>query len=131
MSYSPFAASTYESIDHHVQIEGASAHELVNLLLKGALSKLVKAKRHLLQKNYAAKGEEIGKVIAILTELQSCLNKSVVSDITDNLDMLYTYISQLISTANVNNDADKIDEAYQLLNHIRETWSMIPHEEQY
>lgn len=120
------ASAAYESVDLHAQIEGASSHELIDLLFKGALEKLARAKGCIQIDNVSAKGELIGSAIAILVELQSCLVPQDNSDIPENLNRLYTYLITAVSNANANNDIQGIEEASELLTHLRDSWNMIP-----
>ncbi|MBX2836365.1 MAG: flagellar export chaperone FliS [Gammaproteobacteria bacterium] len=128
MSYASSAFAAYKSVDLHTQIEGASPHELVNLLYQGALDKIAKMRGHIQNGDTAAKGEEAGKIIAIVSELQASLSTENGSDISDNLDALYTYIIELVVAANVNNNTKSLDEAKDLVANIQETWKMIPPE---
>ena len=131
MSFSSQASNAYQDIDLHTQIEGASAHELVDLLYKGALTKLARAKGFMQQDNGVEKGQELGKVVLILTELLDTINRSEQNPIAENLDSLYTYIREIVLAANLENSTEKLDEARNLLNHLRESWMLIPYEERY
>lgn len=124
-------AATYEKVELHAEIEGASSHELIDLLLKGAIVKLAKAKGHIQQNNVAEKGQEISKVITIVAELQQNLVTSQDNVIANSLADLYSYITDLIVTANITDDSLKIDEASHLISHIRESWSLIPDDQRY
>jgi len=131
MSFNTHASMAYQEIDLHTQIEGASAHELVDLMYKGALTKIARAKGFIQQDNRTEKGQELGKVVLILTELLDTINRSEPNQVADNLESLYTYIREIVLAANVENDTEKLDEARNLLNHLRESWMLIPHEERY
>ncbi|MBX2883454.1 MAG: flagellar export chaperone FliS [Granulosicoccus sp.] len=131
MSFQSNASNAYQDIDLHTQIEGASAHELINLLYKGALTKLARARGFMQNGKAIEKGQELGKVVLILTELMECINRTERNQVVDNLESLYTYIREIILTANLQNDIAKLDEARDLLNHLRESWMMIPQEERY
>ena len=125
------ASKIYQEIGLHSQIEGASQHKLIDLLFDGALIKLAKAKGYIVQNNIALKGQEIGKVIAIVTELQSSLLPTDNNEISTNLKVLYNYIIELIVEANISNKTESIDEAKQLLEHLRESWNLIPNESRF
>lgn len=123
------AYQTYQSIELHSEIEGASDHDLIDLLYKGIQDKLAKARGYIEQKNTIGKGEEIGKIIAILTELQSSLDFERGGDIATNLYTLYTYMLELVVTVNTNDDLDSLEQASQLVSHMRESWNMIPRDQ--
>ena len=67
-------SGTYAQVDLDTRLEAASPHELIRLLLEGAILRLGRAKEHLRKRNIAKKGEEIGRVISIVAELQHCLS---------------------------------------------------------
>lgn len=125
------AIDSYQSIGLHSKIENASAHQLIDMMLEGALSRLAKTKGYIQQDMRQQKSEEISKTLAIVSELNNCLNPAVTSDITDNLSSLYVYTIELITQANARNNLEKLEEASQILSHIRESWSLIPENEQY
>jgi len=122
---------TYQSIDLHTHVEGADAHELIDLLYKGVIDKLAKTKGHILHNNITEKGEETGKIISILTELKRALAVNENNEISEKLDSLYSYLIELTVTINVQNDLKSLDEASKLLNHIRESWNLIPVEQRH
>lgn len=119
-------SEAYKSVDLHAQIEGASAHELIDLLFRGALEKLAQAKGCIQAANITGKGELISGAIAILVELQSCLVPQENSEISENLNALYSFLITTIVNANINDDTHGIDEAREILAHLRESWNMIP-----
>ena len=43
-----------------------------------------------------------------------------------SLNSLYTYIIEITTSANINNDTDKLDEAASLLGTILDSWNQIP-----
>jgi len=119
-------SSTYENIDLITEVEGSNPHELIDLLLKGSLTKISRAKGYINEGQHAKKGQELGKVISIFTELIDCLDFSVESSISRNLKSLYAYIIDLVSNANLSNNIDPLDEASELISSIRESWNLIP-----
>jgi len=118
----------YAQVDLDTRLEAASPHDLIRLLLEGAISKLGRAREHLLQRDFAKKGQEIGKVISIVAELQHCLTKEPGNDVARHLNSLYEQIMAAIVAANIDNDVDSLDLASDLLQHLSESWNMIPQE---
>ncbi|MBX2879306.1 MAG: flagellar export chaperone FliS [Granulosicoccus sp.] len=131
MSIQTQISSTYEQVNLHAQIEGANAHELIDLLLKNAIDRLSRIKGYIGQNNIIAKGNEISKVISIVAELQHNLSVADGNDISTQLASLYNYINELLIAANMNNDIRKIEEVAYLMTHLRESWNMIPRDERY
>ena len=119
-------ASAYQQVNRFSGIEGASAHQLIEMLLKGALDKIAAAKGFMARNEWSAKGEIIGKTIAILQELRASLNHEAGGTMARDLDNLYDYIIRALLTANAENDTRKLDEATTLLSDIYESWIKIP-----
>lgn len=128
MSYSPRSAlSQYQSVS------GSSAlysdpHTLIRMLLDGALDRLAQAKGAIAREDRAAKGELLGKGIAIIGGLQGSLNHETGGEISQNLDSLYDYMQRRLLHANLHDDVAAIDEVAKLLGEIRSAWQAIPAE---
>jgi len=121
-------SGAYAQVDLDTRLEAASPHDMIRLLLEGAILRLSRAREHMVRKNIAKKGEEIGKVISIVAELQHCLTKEPGNDVARNLNSLYEQIMAAVVTANIENDMEQLDLASELLQHLSESWNTIPQE---
>jgi flagellar protein FliS len=115
---------------NHVQggIETASPHRLVQMLMEGALEKIMAAKGFMAAKEIAKKGEHISWAISIIDSLRSCLNLEVGGDFAQNLFELYSYMEQRLLDANIKNDPALLDEVAHLILEIKAGWDAIPAE---
>jgi len=115
---------------NHVQggVETASPHRLVQMLMEGALEKILAAKGFMAAKNIAAKGENISWAISIVDSLRSCLNVEVGGEFAQNLASLYDYMEQQLLQANIKNDPALLDEVGKLMIQIKSGWDAIPQE---
>tara|TARA_R110002111_G_scaffold20301_1_gene48551 strand:- start:610 stop:1047 length:438 start_codon:yes stop_codon:yes gene_type:complete len=115
---------------NHIQggIEAASPHRLVQMLMEGALEKILAAKGFMARKEVAKKGEQISWAISIIDSLRSCLNVDVGGDFAKNLLDLYNYMEQRLLEANIKNDPAMLDEVGQLIIEIKSGWDAIPSE---
>jgi len=115
---------------NHVQggIEGASPHRLVQMLMEGALEKILAAKGYMANDNIAKKGENISWALSILDSLRSCLNVEQGGEFAQNLSALYDYMEQQLLQANIKNDPKLLDEVGQLMIQIKSGWDAIPQE---
>jgi len=115
---------------NHVQggVETASPHRLVQMLMEGALEKILAAKGFMAANNIAAKGENISWAISIIDSLRSCLNVEVGGEFAQNLYSLYDYMEQQLLQANIKNDPKILDEVGQLMIQIKSGWDAIPQE---
>ncbi len=115
---------------NHVQggIETASPHRLVQMLMEGALEKIMAAKGFLAADEVAKKGEHISWAISIIDSLRSCLNLEVGGEFAENLFDLYGYMEKRLLEANLNNDPALLDEVAQLILQVKAGWDAIPAE---
>ena len=115
---------------NHVQgsVETASPHRLVQMLMEGALEKILAAKGFMASKNIAAKGEQISWAISIVDSLRSCLNVQEGGEFAQNLSSLYDYMEQRLLEANIKSDPSMLDEVAQLLIQVKSGWDAIPQE---
>jgi flagellar secretion chaperone FliS len=115
---------------NHIQggVETASPHRLVQMLMEGALEKILTAKMYMENKDIAKKGETISWAISIIDGLRSCLNTQDGGDIAQELFVLYNYMEQRLLEANIKNDQAMLDEVGLLLNQVKSGWDNIPSE---
>ena len=115
---------------NHIQggVETASPHRLVQMLMEGALEKILAAKGFMGANETAKKGEHISWAISIIDSLRSCLNVEAGGDFAQNLSSLYDYMEQRLLEANIKNDPKMLDEVGQLLLQIKSGWDAIPQE---
>ena len=119
------ALKQYQQTSVHSGVMDASPHRLIQMLLDGALARILSAKGSIRQNNIVKKGEQIGSAISIVEGLKASLDFNQSGDISNNLDALYEYITRLLLQANIKNDADLLDEAGKLLSEIKMGWDAI------
>lgn len=122
-SYS--AVNSYTSVKVHSGVESASPHRLIQMLFEGALERIAQAKGAIAQKQFARKGELIGKAVAIVGGLQGSLNDTEGGALAANLDSLYDYIIRRLTQANSENSVEQLDECGRLLGEIKTAWDVI------
>ena len=94
--------------------------ELLLMLYDGALKFLRFARVAITQRNIAARGENLSKVLAILTELDCALDHELGTEVSTNLSNLYHYMITRATQANMKNDIQALDEVVQLLSELQE-----------
>jgi flagellar protein FliS len=119
------ALAQYKRINTESALEGASPHQLIQMLLNGALDRLSQARGAMQRKETAQKGLLIGKVVSILGGLQDSLDESADAQMTANLDSLYDYMQRRLLEANLHNDLAILDEVSGLLLTVKEGWDAI------
>ena len=116
--------SEYQSVSAGSGIDSASPERLVQMLLDGALERVATAKGHILRKESARKGEQIGKAISIVEGLRISLDPAA-GKLSENLGDLYQYINGRLLNANLDDDASLLDEAAYLLREIKSAWDVV------
>jgi flagellar secretion chaperone FliS len=97
-----------------------SKEEILLMLYEGALISLKIAHRGIREKNPKLKGENISKVLAILTELDCALDREKGGELAENLTGIYNYMMKRLTTANIKNDPKALEEVEQLLGKLYE-----------
>ncbi|MGL5249482.1 MAG: flagellar export chaperone FliS [Enterovibrio sp.] len=116
----------YKKVSIDSQLTEASPHKVIQMLMAGAIERLIQAKIAIEQKNTALKGEKIGKALDIVVNLRACLSMEDGGEIAQNLDALYDYIIRQVSLANLENNTLLLDESVVILREIKSAWEQIP-----
>ncbi len=119
------ALAQYRKIDTESALEGASPHRLIQMLMNGALDRMLQAKGALQRRDIAAKGLMLGKAISIISGLQASLDKEASASLTGDLDSLYDYMQRRLLEANLRNDVAIVDEVASLLITVKSAWDSI------
>ncbi|CAM3937497.1 flagellar export chaperone FliS [Pseudoalteromonas byunsanensis] len=110
------------------QIAGADRYEVIQMLMAGAIEKMVLAKVAIEKRNFEAKAEHISKASAIIEALRGCLDFEVGGEVTENLYALYSYMLDRLLDASVQNEVKFVEETSTLLKEIKSAWDAIPHD---
>ncbi len=119
------AAQTYQSIDTRSNIEDASPHRLIQLLMERALAMIGVARGHMERSEVQRKGSNISGAIDIIEALQASLNHKADARMSENFDALYAYMMRRLLEANLHNDAAILNEVAGLLSELKEAWDAI------
>jgi flagellar protein FliS len=76
------------------------------------------------ENNPKIKGENISKVMAIVSELDTALDHEAGGDIAANLSSLYQHIMYRLLDSNIKNDISGLDEAEHLLTEIKDGFEL-------
>lgn len=115
-------AGAYSTVGLRTDIESASPHRLILMLLDGAVEKIRAARFALERGDVAAKGASVSWAMSIVDGLRASLHRDTGGDLATRLDHLYDYINRLLLDGNLHNDPAKFDEALKLLGEIRGAW---------
>lgn len=119
------ASASYKSVDLVSRIEGASPHQLVQVmyeeLLKALDAMAVAARRN----DFTQRGERQARALAILTGLETSLDFEQGGEIATGLVAIYREARRLLLAAGRENDADRIRQARDMLYEIATAWDAI------
>lgn len=119
------ATAQYKRINNESGIESASPHRLIQMLMTGAVDRMVQAKSAMERGETASKGLLLGKATTILSGLQSSLDRQQAPELVDNLERLYDYMQRRLLEANVKNDPALVDEVADLMRTVKSAWDEI------
>ncbi len=119
------AAYSYHNVKNQSGVENASPHRLIDMLFEGLQERIVQAKGAIQYKNVELKGNKINSAISIINGLRENLNTDDGGEIAENLDALYIYIQNILAKAHIENKAELLDEASQLIENVHSAWREI------
>jgi len=122
------ALRQYQRNGTELQVQQASPHRLIQMLLEGGLSRLAEARGALARGDMAQKGEALGKAIAIISGLREGLDLKAGGKLAANLANLYDYMTHRLLKAS-REEAKTLEaallEASGLLARIKSAWDAI------
>lgn len=104
------------------QIDTASREQILIMLYDGAIRFTRQAREAMDSGDDKTKMEKISRAMAIVTEFSNTLDREVGGEIADNLDALYQFMIRELTSANLQNDPEKLEVVIGLLTDLRETW---------
>lgn len=119
------ALKRYHEVGVEAQVAGATPHELVQMLLDGAVVRIAAAKAAMQAGEIARKGELISRAIAMVEGLRSALDLERGGDLAANLEALYAYMERRLLEANLRGETEALDEVVSLLREVQNGWRAI------
>lgn len=120
------ALKQYRQLGLETQINNASPHRLIQLLMDGGLERLNGAKAAMERGDAATKGVLIGKALGIISGLRSSLNMDIEgTELPERLDNLYDYMGRRLLEASTFNKVEILVEVIDLLKTIKSGWDGI------
>ena len=117
------AASAYKRMHVETGFNPEDKHQIVSLLLDGALQTLTEARGAIQRGDVLAKVHAIGKAVRIIEEgLKTGLDKEEGGELAQNLEGLYGYCTMRLALANARSDEAIVEEVAQLIGEIASAW---------
>lgn len=104
------------------QIKTASPEQILLMLYDGAIRFTRQAIAGVDQDDAKMRRAGISRAIAIIAEFSNSLDREIGGKIAEDLDALYDFMIRQMTSANLDNDAEKIKVVEKLLVDLRQTW---------
>lgn len=123
------AMNAYRKVGVQSAIDDASPHQLITMLLEGALDRIASAKGAMERGDTANQGALIGKAITIIDNMRASLDHQQGGELAGRLADLYDYMERRLLESSVNPQPEILDEVSSLLREVKSGWDQMP--EQY
>ena len=106
-----------------VQVQSTESKEDVLLLLfEEAIKRVRQARAGIEAGSPKIRGENLSRALAIVSELDCALDRTLELDMVENLSGLYRYMIQQMTVANVQNDASALEPVESILKDLYEAF---------
>ncbi|MEW6764739.1 MAG: flagellar export chaperone FliS [Pseudomonadota bacterium] len=119
-------ANLYANVGLQSSVQDANPHRLIQMLMEGFIQRVNVASHAMQRGDYALKGVQISKAIAILGGLKDGLELEKGGELAANLNDLYGYMETRLFEASANNEVAYLDEVKALMSEIKGAWDQIP-----
>jgi flagellar protein FliS len=103
----------------------ATAEQLQLMLYDGAIRFALQARDAVEASDYESSYNKLSRAQAIVLEMQNGLRHEVNPDLCDKMAALYSFLYRKLVDASVNRRVADLNDALQVLRHMRETWVML------
>ena len=122
------AAQYIQGTSREAEVEGASPHRLIQILMETLLGRLMATKGAIERKDALAKTQMATRAQAIITELRTSLDFEKGQEVAVTLNSLYDYMGRRLMQAIAADSTVMIDEVVSLMRPVKEGWDAIQQE---
>jgi flagellar protein FliS len=121
------ALNMYEGVvtSSLTQINQSDQHQMVSVLLEGAVRRIRESVAALLLNNAEKKSIHVTKAQKIIFGLRRTLDFEKGGEVAMNLDKLYDYCIRTLTSAHCSNDREKFAEVQDILEDLLSAWKEI------
>ena len=119
------ATARYQGVDIASRIEGATPHQLVQIMYEELLKSLDAMAFAALRGDYVKRGQHQSKSLAIITALETSLDFDQGGDIANGLVTIYREARRLVVAAGREGEANLVIKAREMLGEIASAWEAI------
>ena len=125
--YGRFRAGTarYQSVDIASRIEGATPHQLVQIMYEELLKALDAMAFATARGDYVQRGQQQSKALGVLTGLETSLDFDKGGQIAVDLVAIYREGRRLVIAGGRESDAPQIVQAREMIQEIAAAWDAI------
>ena len=125
--YGRFRAGTarYQSVDIASRIEGATPHQLVQIMYEELLKALDAMAFATARGDYVQRGQQQSKALGVLTGLETSLDFDKGGQIAVDLVAIYREARRLVVAGGRENDARMVSQAREMIQEIAAAWDAI------
>lgn len=125
--YGRFRAGTarYQSVDIASRIEGATPHQLVQIMYEELLKALDAMAFATARGDYVQRGQQQSKALGVLTGLETSLDFDKGGQIAVDLVAIYREARRLVVAGGRENDARMVTQAREMIQEIAAAWDAI------
>lgn len=118
-------APTNAALVMEENVNELSSHQVISLLLNGALERISQAKACVRDGNEQDKIVLIQKIIGIINGLRDSLNMDDGGEIAVNLSTLYGYMTERLAQCQETEEMLTLTEVGRLIDNVRQGWDAI------
>ena len=125
--YGRFRAGTarYQSVDIASRVEGATPHQLVQIMYEELLKALDAMAFATARGDYVQRGQQQSKALGVLTGLETSLDFDKGGQIAVDLVAIYREARRLVVAGGRENDARMVTQAREMIQEIATAWDAI------
>ena len=125
--YGRFRAGTarYQSVDIASRVEGATPHQLVQIMYEELLKALDAMAFATARGDYVQRGQQQSKALGVLTGLETSLDFDKGGQIAVDLVAIYREARRLVVAGGRENDARMVSQAREMIQEIAAAWDAI------
>ena len=125
--YGRFRAGTarYQSVDIASRVEGATPHQLVQIMYEELLKALDAMAFATARGDYVQRGQQQSKALGVLTGLETSLDFDKGGQIAVDLVAIYREARRLVVAGGRENDARMVTQAREMIQEIAAAWDAI------
>ena len=118
-------AVTKAAVEMEKRSDTISPHEVISLLLDGALERAEQAKDTLSSGDAETAGHLMTKLVGIVNGLRASLDFDKGGELAHHLEEMYGYIVERLCEAEADNGGEILDETSALLGNLKNGWDAI------